>query len=533
MKRQIDKYGFIFIFGAICLILIAVLYLYIVNSSLDFDGAYEGIAARYFADTGSYASVTYGKATIMDVGLSTGPTVIFPVALIFKLFGVSMAKALVVSVLYLFSFFILLFILGKQYFNKWLSLIFAVLFFVTPLLFNYGIGMLGEVPAAFFLVLSILAWVRLSKQSRYHIAWGIVFGACVYLAFLTKMICAILAAAIAVLLIIDFFLFHTIKKKDFTWIILGVFVVMFSFEIFKFVQLGCSFQAYKHWFRQALNGIIGLNKITPDSKGIQLSLKLIIDRTNVLISNSGSRLYIFSIISAFPLYFLYLVGKAIYKLKHGMKFKEYFKSLPIPMLVAGCGGYAFLLYWYFICLDSVLWYRRFYPGILLLTIFTNWLLVYIIYKTILAFKTNTKIYLKTCAAALSVVFTTVTIIALSQNIKNISVPTKPSFLLDGVTGVCNVVNDLPKDAEIYGVGFWEVPQIEFVTGRHVRNFDEDIKNGFPKTDGGHYIIVDYYYYNLDQSWENIEKSLYVTKIFEKNDYIIYKMNALNYKPGIK
>jgi 4-amino-4-deoxy-L-arabinose transferase-like glycosyltransferase len=157
------------------------------NNCLDYDGALAAMTARHFDTTGRYVLLNFDQeSTVMPVGLSTGPTVVLMTVLFFKLFGVSNLTSILTSIVYLIALFVIVYLIGRQYFNKWLVIIFTAIIMLMPGLFQYGLDSLGDVPAAVLLLLSILAWVRLSRKSKNNIAYSITLGVSLSLAFLTK-----------------------------------------------------------------------------------------------------------------------------------------------------------------------------------------------------------------------------------------------------------------------------------------------------------------------------------------------------------
>jgi hypothetical protein len=348
------------------------------------------------------------------------------------------------------------------------------------------------------------------------------------------MICAFAVAAFVIMLLADLLFFKSIDRKDYKWIIVGIFASVVAFEVFKFIQLGWSYHAYRHWFREALNAIIGLNVRTPQTQTIHFTLQLFLDRTNVLITNANNKLYIIVILLAFPVYVLYLLIRGIIKRTKGDKFSSIFTSVPFPMIAAGLGGYIFLAYWYFICQDGFLWYRRIFPGILLLTIFANWLIIYLISSAVTLLKNRQKVNIfKVVSVAVSILLISLSAFIINKDFRAISVPTKPAELKTAFIDNIDFINKLPKNAVLYGVGFWQSPHVSLFTGRAIRDVNSDIVNGFPKSSGGYYILVDIYYYNLDQSWKSLTGNMYLTEVYNSNGFIVYKMDALGYRPGVK
>jgi 4-amino-4-deoxy-L-arabinose transferase-like glycosyltransferase len=160
-----------------------------------FDEGLNLLAARTLADSGRFGLETVDGFSAFDLGLGTGPTVIVPIALIFKAFGVSLGHARVVPLTYLLLAATGLFCVARQTFGRTVGIV-AVLTFASlsttgPLVF--GREVLGDVPALAFIFWGVAALAgRRVHQDRWWLAAGLLFG----LAVLTKHQMAIFVPAI-------------------------------------------------------------------------------------------------------------------------------------------------------------------------------------------------------------------------------------------------------------------------------------------------------------------------------------------------
>jgi 4-amino-4-deoxy-L-arabinose transferase-like glycosyltransferase len=136
---------------------------------------------------GVYADISSEGFRYYGPTIGVGPTVMLPVAAMFKLFGIGLLQARLVMALYLIAAVYVFYRLVEHLSGKWVALI-AVALIVSSrsvLLLNYGRQLLGEVPGLFFLVLGFYLWFSKWEEDK---NWkrlsliGLLFG----LAMITK-----------------------------------------------------------------------------------------------------------------------------------------------------------------------------------------------------------------------------------------------------------------------------------------------------------------------------------------------------------
>lgn len=135
-----------------------------------------GVYADYSSEGFRYYGPTVG----------VGPTVMLPIAAVFKLFGIGLLQARLVMVLYLlaaiYAFYRLAFVLGGHQL-AWV----ATALLVTSrgvCLIEYGRQVLGEVPGLFFMVTGLALWLAAWEKA----SWGrlVLVGLLLGLAMVTK-----------------------------------------------------------------------------------------------------------------------------------------------------------------------------------------------------------------------------------------------------------------------------------------------------------------------------------------------------------
>jgi 4-amino-4-deoxy-L-arabinose transferase-like glycosyltransferase len=118
---------------------------------------------------GAYADYSSEGFRFYGPTVGVGPTVMLPIAAIFRLFGIGLLQARVVMALYLlaaiYAFYRLALLLGGRRL-AWVATALLIASRGTALL-EYGRQALGEVPGLFFLLAGLVLWFRVWEQARW------------------------------------------------------------------------------------------------------------------------------------------------------------------------------------------------------------------------------------------------------------------------------------------------------------------------------------------------------------------------------
>lgn len=177
---------------------------------LTFDEAYNLALVKHFAATGSYATAVFGTPRRwFDPFITTGPTELLPVALVFKLFRAGIIEARTVALAYLVLFVLAAYLATRSQTSPLSGSIALVL--LTALsydLYDLGLRVLGEVPSLAFLCLSTAA------LSRSRTKGPLLSGIFLALALLTKPQMAIAAGAyFAVVIIMNWHDWRQLRQR--------------------------------------------------------------------------------------------------------------------------------------------------------------------------------------------------------------------------------------------------------------------------------------------------------------------------------
>jgi 4-amino-4-deoxy-L-arabinose transferase-like glycosyltransferase len=166
---------------------------------------------------GVYADISSEGFRYYGPTIGVGPTVMLPVAAMFKLFGIGLFQARLVIALYLIAAVYVFYRLAEHLSGKWVALIAVALIASSRsvLLLNYGRQLLGEVPGLFFLTLGFYLWFSRwedDKNWRRLSLIGLLFG----LAMITKyQYLLFLAPALIFAWFLDIFYYKTSSHRNF------------------------------------------------------------------------------------------------------------------------------------------------------------------------------------------------------------------------------------------------------------------------------------------------------------------------------
>lgn len=185
---------------------------------------------------GVYADISSEGFRYYGPTIGVGPTVMLPIAGMFKLFGIGLLQARLVMALYLIAAIYVFYRLVEQLSGKriaWIALA-LVISSRSVLILYYGRQLLGEVPGLFYLVLGFFLWFSKWEDDR---NWkrlsliGLLFG----LAMITKyQYLLFLAPTLILSWLLDIFYYEASSHRNF--LIPGI-VAAGSFGIWQLITL--------------------------------------------------------------------------------------------------------------------------------------------------------------------------------------------------------------------------------------------------------------------------------------------------------
>ncbi len=184
---------------------------------------------------GVYADISSEGFRYYGPTIGVGPTVMLPVAAMFKLFGIGLLQARLVMALYLLAAIYTFYRLVDHVSGKWVALVALALMLSSRnvLFLEYGRQLLGEVPGFFFLSLALYLWLSKWNENNWKrlSLIGLFFG----LAMITKYQYLIFLAPMLILSwFLDIFYYKNFTHRNF--LIPGI-IAAGSFGIWQVITL--------------------------------------------------------------------------------------------------------------------------------------------------------------------------------------------------------------------------------------------------------------------------------------------------------
>jgi hypothetical protein len=214
------------------------------------DDAYFATVAKNMAAGKGYAAVYFDKNYLFHFGITGGPVLIFPAALLMLLFSnqywvPGMAVVVIIWSLLLGIFYAAHYLVGSE--KKWQFCFVALLFSFIFSLHNYGsdwndyLGLwhllMGDIPAALCVVLAALLLSVSPLRLKFLLAGGLMLG----LAFMTKVIAGLVSAVILAVVLVQILRLQLPLRRRLLYCAapgLMAALPVIAFEAFKLYTLG-------------------------------------------------------------------------------------------------------------------------------------------------------------------------------------------------------------------------------------------------------------------------------------------------------
>jgi 4-amino-4-deoxy-L-arabinose transferase-like glycosyltransferase len=249
-SNKLGQRAFPYVLAALSLTILITSTLFAFRGEVNFDEGFNLQIPVNLIEHGSY-STSYNGSIPFDPEITTGPTVLLPIAGVFGLFGIGLYQARIVMLIYFLLMLLSAYFLSNKLFGRLGAVITLILIVSFRDLFYLGLKVLGEVPAVFFLLTGIIFY-----EKKKPLLSGILIG----LAVLTKFFFLMSVAPFLTLFGIEF-LFLPNKKKTFSFyslLFLGMAIPNIAWECVKIFSLG--FSGYK-------NNVIGFLDLVTNSTG--------------------------------------------------------------------------------------------------------------------------------------------------------------------------------------------------------------------------------------------------------------------------
>ena len=234
---------------------------HIVSTPLDFDASLNMQVALNLAQSGEYRTSYKIHPTdyaLFNPVITTGPTVIVPVALFFKIFGIGYLSGSVAMFFYLLALFSIFYLLYRRVLKERANAAFLFLTIVllsTRMFLFYSLHVLGEIPSTFFFFLGIYLWGSLEDRSTagrwVYVGAGLLMG----LSIVTKLLSLLIVPPLIAVALMDIFFLHRIKPTRYLFVLAGMVIPLVAWEVIKMAGLG--FHEYISYNMRFMRGVAG------------------------------------------------------------------------------------------------------------------------------------------------------------------------------------------------------------------------------------------------------------------------------------
>lgn len=473
MKRRYIQPAIITVFWSLLIIYV---FHGIFKISLSFDSAMNFQISESLVETGLYASryteLAYPEA-LFYLPVQTGAPVILPTAVLNFLFGAKPIHMQIVTTMYLVGVLILSFLVIKKYSNPYWACfaMFSILFITDVLWLTWG--SLGEISMGFWMLLSFVLYQkgRELKKPIYFFFVGIALG----LGYLTKTAFLICIPSFFVFIAYDLIKSKLKEILNYIKILGGTLLPIAVFEVYKFILLGKD--RYLARWKEEVGSVIfqtGVSSVEPTNtvNFFQKCYSRLIMVKQAFLMENYYAVIIFGLIPTIYFIYYYFVKKER-------------KSLALQCYIMTVG---YVMWWCMLIPESKLWLRRIQVGIVLGMIVALIAVGEFIVNLIKKHQPKWKLI------SYSIVMILIVAIMIQNVLNNVSF--YKMRMNGGISQkkssdtVISYINEMPDDAILMGVSWWQAPVIAAESGRVIENLEYHAGD----TDE-FYFIEDYYMNN--------------------------------------
>lgn len=505
-----------------------------------FDDAYNAQVAANFAENGFYG-VSYPDNIPYYCKITTGPTMLLPTALLYKLGGKSIMMTGLVPLLYAIGCFVVLFFIGmvcmadrpvnRSFFEgreikaDYLGVLSAIIcMFTAGWMVYLSHFLLGEIAALFFVLLAMLFFIKFADTgSNISI---LLAGAAVGLSFVTKESQIFMSLVFFAIGAIEWIWFRKeFKGRQFASYA-GGFVAGFGiFEIFKLVTLG-SFSAYISWWKDEKANIF--DQTGSSSFFDRFSIEEIGTRFNYLkeVFNMPAVLAAVMIIIPLVMFLIMLIKRDshAYSVRIITEFAVAADSLLVYFVLFGASGLAYA--------------RRMAVYAQLLSICLVLLFIRLIFYMVNINDANSEKGYDAKRYVIAVVPVLIFIVAnfsnIDSNVKALLRTPEKTVTADANEAMSDYVSSLPEEAVLYGFDWYQAPEISLMSNRVFKDITRE--EDFAKIDfDNSYLVVSYQInppYGYEGDFDSFINSVFKTEVEYHDErfegrYVVYKLVGVN------
>jgi hypothetical protein len=449
------------------------LFLYASTAPVSFDGAMNLNTAASFAGGTGYG---FFYNEFFPFPAQTDGPFILPAALLIRLFGVTPLVTQAVNVVYIVLLIALLIALLKRLgLPLWAALVGTLLTVSVPGFAEYGMNGYGEIPSLAWYVAGLLAIGAAfdTGTSRSNAFFG---GACLSLAYLTKVVALALVVPVAAVAAIAA-IRKQLSRQAAVQLCLGFLVPILLWETFRLFSIG-SVDGFVQWWRLQLGQVFHQSGA---SHGLNALVAKAHEHYSILCAITGLNGFWLLLFLVLPS-FLFLLER------NGLTGRQQF--------VLGClliGGGLYFAWWLLLTPTPMAWLRRILNGILI-----HQLLIFVLaFRVLASALRRVDLTLPTKGGAMALPAIAVfPVLLLASNGQIVTRPHQTPGDSASFFELARLVRALPADAVIFGTGWWQSPGLALYSGRKFHNFQRWTSDEINNIQGKKYFVFDQYAFGI-------------------------------------
>jgi hypothetical protein len=430
-----------------------------IHAAPSFDGAMNLQVANSLARGEGYRR-SYAAREAFPHEIQTGAPYLLPAAAVFRIWGVGIAQAQVVNIVYFLLLLAVTFQLVRRSGHPVLALFAACTVAAIPGMQEFGFGGYGEIPSLAWVFIAIA--VYFGESATRPLLTATIAGISLALAVITKTVMLIGAGAVGLCMLLEL-LSIPVGQRSRQLDRLGAaagggLLTLAAMEVWRATSLG-GFAAWKSWWAEEAGPIF-------QQAGLEHGLD---GQTHSLAAKSLLHLgYLgldYDVTTWAVALWLALLCLAVGAMLRRPASRRPGKWSTLALLIAAL---VYMAWWLLVTPTSKAWPRRIIDGMICadvgLIMFASTWLGDLRHRTADRLAKPAKLAVCGLVLSLAAIGLAVGWRALAQTTPD---PTEPSLLK-----TVQRVRELPQDAYLFGVGWYSAPQVSLLSGRPLLDFND-------------------------------------------------------------
>lgn len=442
-----------------------------------FDGAMNLQVAASIAAGEGYRR-NYAARDAFPHEIQTGPPYILPQSVVFKLWGVGIAQSEIINIAYLALLLAVACWLVAPTGGWLLALFGACSVLMVPGMHLYGFYGYGEIPALAWALLATLVYFR----GQRNVWWGLAAGVMLAFAVYTKTVMLIGAGALGLCAFLEVLREWQAggrdKRRRFAALVSGGVLVIVAMETWRALALGGG-HAWRHWWHREAGNIFQQAGVEPGFGKVAQSL---FDKLQVHFSLLAHDYRMSLLLTG--VWLALVLAAFVTLLFRGNGWRRVDWTALAVLLMA----LVYLAWWLLVTPTTKAWHRRIIDGMIcadlaLVMVVAAWLRerttagTGLLHRCLLVFPLLAALILPAMwlvKGAHTLLVAPVSAKTCSWDMKDQSgcAQFNPGASVAALQRVVRDVRALPRDAYVFGLGWYSAPRIGLLAQRHILDFHD-------------------------------------------------------------